>query len=137
MKQFVLDCSVTMAWCFDDEADPRVTALVRSIPDATVHVPCLWALEVANVLLVGERRGRLTEAKASVFLCRLEQMPIQQEPTADVETAGRILTIAREHDLSAYDAAYLELAMRLGLPLATLDERLRRAADAAGVELAL
>lgn len=137
MKQFVLDCSVTMAWCFEDETDPRVADLLRTLKQTRAHVPCVWMLEVANVLLVGERRARLTEADVSLFLSRVGQMPIEQEPIPDAQAVTRILALARRHRLSAYDAAYLELAMQLGLPLATLDGRLREAADAAGVKSAL
>jgi predicted nucleic acid-binding protein len=137
LKRFVLDCSVTMAWCFENEVDPRADALLDSMKNATACVPCLWALEVANVLLVGERRERLTEADVISFLSRLQQMPIEQEPAADPESIGRVLALARHHGLSAYDATYLEQAMRLGIPLATLDTRLQAAAQAAGVTLAL
>jgi len=134
LKRFVLDCSVTMAWCFENEADPRADAVLNSMSKATACVPCLWGLEVANVLLVGERRGRLTEADVSAFASRMQQMPIEQEPTPDMETVNRVLALARHHGLSAYDAAYLELAMRLAIPLATLDAKLQAAARNAGVK---
>lgn len=137
MKRFVLDCSVTMAWCFENEADPRADAVLDSLSSAAASVPCLWGLEVANVLLVGERRGRLTEADVSAFVSRLQQMPIEQEPVPDFAAIARVLTVARDHELSAYDAAYLELAMRLGLPLATLDAQLQSAAADAGVKSAI
>lgn len=137
MKRLVLDCSVTMAWCFEDEEDSSAESLLDDTRQATIHVPCVWTLEVANVLLVGERRGRLSEAKVKDLLNRIQQMPVEQEPAPDSQTVTRILSLARRYGLSAYDAAYLELAMRLGIPLATLDERLRKAADAAGVKSAL
>ena len=137
MKRFVLDCSVTMAWCFENEADPRADAVLNSMSNATACAPCVWGLEVANVLLVGERRKRLTEADVSAFLSRMQQMPIEQEPMPDMETINRVLALARRHGLSAYDAAYLELAMRLAIPLATLDARLQAAARTAGVKSAL
>ena len=134
MKRFVLDCSVTMAWCFENEADPRADAVLNSMSNATACAPCVWGLEVANVLLVGERRGRLTEADVSAFASRMQQMPIEQDPAPDMEILNRVLALARHHGLSAYDAAYLELAMRLVIPLATLDAKLQAAAQAAGVK---
>jgi predicted nucleic acid-binding protein len=98
-------------------------------------VPALWPLEVANTLVVGERRKRSTPAQAATWLSLLEAFPI----TVDAETAAHAwvetLALARAQDLSAYDAAYLELAMRRGLPLATLDEKLKKAATAVGVGL--
>lgn len=137
MSRFVLDCSVTMAWCFDDEEDARAEALLDDTRGSVICVPCIWALETANVLLVAERRGRLTEAKASALLSLIQRMPIQHEPVPDHGSVTRILSVARRYGLSAYDAAYLELAISLGLPLATLDDRLSQAAKAAGVELVL
>jgi predicted nucleic acid-binding protein len=96
-------------------------------------VPALWPLEVANALLVGEHRKRITEAKVAQFLALLQILPI----TVDDETALRAwqdtLHLARLHDLTVYDAAYLELTVRLGLPLASLDDKLKAAAAAAGV----
>lgn len=135
MKKFVLDCSVTMAWRFEDEADPRADAALDSLADATAYTPAIWGLEVANVLLVAERKGRLTEADVSEFISRLREMPIEQDPIPDLEIVNRIISLARNHGLSAYDGAYLELAMRLGAPLATLDAELAEAARSAGVRL--
>lgn len=136
MNRFVLDCSVTMTWCYEDEADTRADRLLESMSSATACVPCLWALEVANVLLVGERMGRLTEADVSRFLSRIGELPIEQEPILDSERVNAIMSLARRYGLSAYDAAYLELAIRLDVPLATLDDKLRDAAQRAGVPLA-
>jgi predicted nucleic acid-binding protein len=130
---FVLDCSITLAWFFEDETDAYADAVRDSLASASALVPSLWQLEVANALVVGERRKRTTEAKATAFLTLLKSLPI----TADDETATRAwqetLHLARAQNLSAYDAAYLELAVRLGLPLATLDEPLKAAAKAVGV----
>jgi predicted nucleic acid-binding protein len=133
--EFVLDCSVTVSWFFEDEADAYAEAVEDSLASVTAVVPTLWHLEVANVLLVGERRKRTTTAKVTQFLTVLRTLPI----TTDDETVSRAwtdsLNLARIRDLSVYDAAYLELAIRRGLPLATLDDRLEDAAKAAGVEL--
>src|SRR5690242_19073125 len=132
-RVFVLDGSVTMAWFFRDETDAYAEAVEDSLPHAQAVVPTLWPLEVANTLVVGERRKRSTEAQAATWLNHLRALPI----IVDDETAMRAwddtLSLARAHKLSAYDAAYLELALRRSLPLATLDDRLKEAAAALGV----
>jgi len=132
---FVLDCSVTMAWCFDDEATPYTNGVRDRLADVKAIVPALWPVEVANATIVGERRKRLDEARSSRFLALLSGLPI----IVDGETAARAWTdtmhLARGHNLSAYDASYLELAVRLGLPLACLDGKLKTAAAAVGVPL--
>lgn len=135
MKRFVIDCSVVMAWCFVDEADEYADSVLDMLASAEAVAPSIWALEVANVLLVGERRNRLKEADSARFIELLRELHI----TADNETADHalreILSIGREQGLSSYDAAYLELAMRHGLALATRDNALRRAAKKFGVRL--
>jgi predicted nucleic acid-binding protein len=135
--EFVLDCSVAVAWFFEDEADAYAESVEESLARATAVVPALWHLEVANVLLVGERRKRTTQAKVTQFLTLLRSLPI----TTDDETVARAwddtLPLARTYSLSVYDAAYLELAKRRSLSLATLDDRLRAAALAAGIPLYL
>jgi predicted nucleic acid-binding protein len=132
---FVLDCSVTMAWCFDDEATPYTNGVRDSLADKRAIVPALWPLEVANATIVGERRRRLDEARSQRFIALLEALPI----VIDGETAARAWTdtvhLARAHNLSAYDASYLELVIRLGLPLACLDGKLKAAAAVVGVPL--
>jgi predicted nucleic acid-binding protein len=132
---FVLDGSVTLVWGFTDEDDAYAIAMLDKMPDLQAYVPGLWSLEVANALLVGERRGRTTPAAAAHFLALLGTFPI----AVDDETVARAwvetMHLARAHNLSSYDASYLELAMRLGLPLATLDGKLKAAANAAGVPL--
>jgi predicted nucleic acid-binding protein len=132
-KSFVLDCSMTIAWFFEDETSRYAQAVEDSLPTARAIVPSLWPLEVANALLAGERRKRATEAAVTTFLGLLTALPI----TLDDDTAGRAwpvsLHLARSHRLSVHDAAYLELAMRKRLPLATLDDKLSAAAAAAGV----
>ena len=134
-KNFVLDGSVTMVWGFEDEADEYAEAILERMPDLQAHVPSLWPLEVANALLVGERRRRITSAETARFLAILGAFPI----TVDDQTVAHAWTdtmhLARAHNLSSYDAAYLELAIRLGLPLAALDGKLKTAAGAMGVPL--
>jgi predicted nucleic acid-binding protein len=98
-------------------------------------VPTLWPLEVANVLLIGERRKRSTQAQAATFLQSLKALPITADDDTNLHAWNATMNLARAHELSAYDAAYLELAMRKDLPLATLDTKLKAAAQAVGVNL--
>jgi predicted nucleic acid-binding protein len=132
---FVLDCSVTMAWIFDDEDDPRAAA-VRDRLDADVAlVPSIWPLEVGNALLVAERRERVSRAEALRFLEVLRQLPIDVDAMPSLVAVEGAFQIAHETGLSLYDAAYLDLAATRGLPLATLDRRLAAAAARVGVAL--
>lgn len=132
---FALDCSVTMAWIFDDEDDP-LAATVRDRLDGDVALaPSIWPLEVGNALLVAERRERVSRAEALRFLEVLRQLPIDVDATEAMVAMDRSLQIARETGLSAYDASYLEVAARFGVPLATLDRRLAAAAARVGVAL--
>ena len=133
MNRFVLDASVTVSWFFEDEAGEYTAAVMESLAEWAVVVPSLWSLEVSNVLLVGERRGRCSEADAVRFLELLSHLPIVVDEETARRALGSTMQLAREYALTAYDAAYLELAMRLGLPLATLDQKLREAALRAGV----
>jgi predicted nucleic acid-binding protein len=133
--RLVLDSSIALAWCFADEKDPYADAIAASFPAVEATVPSLWPLEIANALVVGERRGHNTQADTTKWTGFLSPLPI----AVDGETTARAWTdtvsLARSQNLSAYDAAYLELALRLGLPLATLDGKLKAAATAAGVPL--
>jgi predicted nucleic acid-binding protein len=135
VTKFVLDCSVVFAWYFADEADPYADAVAAELTRATAIVPALFHLEVSNTLLVGERRRRSTGAQAAAFLTRLAGLPI----VVDDQTVSRAWTdtmsLARAHGLSAYDAAYLELAVRESAPLATLDDKLRAAGKALDMPL--
>lgn len=131
----VLDASVTMAWCFLDEATPYSYTIRDRVRGSGAIVPAIWALEVANALVLGERRQRLTQAQSVRFVEFLRILPITIEDRSAARVFGSVLPLAREHGLSAYDASYLELAIRDGLPLATQDERLRAAASGVGVLL--
>lgn len=133
--EFVVDCSMTMAWCFEDEATPETDAILKRLKQTTAVVPALWPLEVASVLRIGERRGRLMPIKLEQFIVLLKSFPITIEQVDTDRALDRILPLAQTHNLTPYDAAYLELALRLGLPLATLDNELIRAATALGVAL--
>lgn len=130
---FILDASVTMAWCFEDEATHETDSVLGQLAEDEAHVPALWGYEVANVLVGAERRGRITESRSTRFLELLTALPIRIDTGA--QDHNLLLGVARTHELSAYDAAYLALAERLGLALATLDGRLGQAASAAGVPL--
>jgi predicted nucleic acid-binding protein len=132
---FVLDCSVTMAWCFDDEATPYTDGVRDSLVDMQAVVPSIWPLEAANATLTGERRKRLDEARSRRFFVLLAALPIRLDEETGNRAFGDIVHLARTYQLSAYAAAYLELAIRQGLPLACLDGKLKTAAAAAGVVL--
>lgn len=134
MKLFVLDCSVTMGWVFDDEKTDYTEAVLNSLAENKAIVPYLWELEVVNVLIVAERRGRITQAQTAHALSLLSSLPILMDTSAK-HGLTTISTLAREHQLSAYDAAYLELALREGAAIATLDKKLECAAQNCGVKL--
>jgi len=133
MERLVLDGSLTLAWYFSDEADPYADAVAKGLATREAIVPSLWRLEIANTLVVGERRKRSTEAQAASFLARLEVLPILVDDETDARAWSDTIRLARAHTLSVYDAAYLELAMRRGLPIASLDDQLKAAAKAVGV----
>jgi predicted nucleic acid-binding protein len=130
---FVLDASTVIAWALEDEREQRAVGTLTGLRTKDqARVPALWWFEVRNALVANERRGRLGEADTADFLRLLARLPIGIDRSPD-ETA--LLTMARLHKLTVYDAAYLELARREGLPLASLDGALRRAAAACGVAL--
>lgn len=129
---FVLDTSVALAWAFADESDPRATAALARIRTDEGLVPSIWWFEIRNTLVVNERRGRLTEADAAAFLRTLSRLAV----TIDRQPGeAEVLALARRHRLSVYDAAYLELAQRDSVPLASLDRELIGAARAERVPL--
>lgn len=129
---FVLDASVTAAWCFPDENSDTANAAFDWLANDEAVVPALWWFEIRNILVVNERRGRIDQSETATFLADLARLPlgIDRKPDGDV-----VLAMARKHGLTAYDAAYLELARRVGGPLATLDKVLAIAARADGVPL--
>lgn len=133
---FVLDNSVTMRWFFGD-GKPQQLAYASKVLDAmketSARVPATWGLEVANVIAMAEAKGLVTEARSGVFLEMLEGVAIEVDMATFSHALSHTLQLARRYKLSAYDASYLELALRLGIPLATLDEDLQKAAKKAGV----
>jgi len=129
---FVLDASVVANWCFPDESHPNAEAAFRRIAAETALVPTLFWFELRNLLLMGERRGRLSDAQITLSLRDLSELPIEVDHDPD---EARVLALARTHRLTVYDAVYLELAQRKELPLATLDSALINAARIENVPL--
>ncbi|HXZ41107.1 MAG TPA: type II toxin-antitoxin system VapC family toxin [Terriglobales bacterium] len=136
IKRLVLDASVAVAWCFEDESAPLAESVLDLLSaGAETLVPAIWPLEVANALLVAERRKRITTAQVTGLLQRISKLPITVESMPPAHAFEQVLSVARQRELSEYDASYVELALREGLPLATLDAKLRRAARSAGIAL--
>jgi predicted nucleic acid-binding protein len=132
---FVIDNSVVMSWCFKDETSQYADAILDRLQESTAFVPSIWPLEVVNVLLVAERKKRLRQADSVRFITLLSQLPITVEYERTGTVMNDLLTLARASDLSSYDASYLDLSMRKGLPLATLDGRLLKAAKKTNVPI--
>ena len=133
MSAFVLDCSVAASWLFEDEATPETDALLRRLEKDKGLVPGIWRPELGNVLVQAERRKRIVRAQVATFLRLVEQLPIVVDEEMDNRTLERVLALARAEGLTVYDAAYLDLAMRRGTELATLDKELVRAARRNGI----
>lgn len=138
MSAFVLDASVTMSWLLGDAkpVDRRYAETVLDAlkdPDCTARVPMTWALEISNVVARAEARGFIEEAQSEAFLEMLASVAIQPDDATFARALTDTLHLARRYGLSSYDASYLELALRAGLPLATLDAGLSKAARKAGV----
>jgi predicted nucleic acid-binding protein len=132
---FVVDCSVAMAWLFHDRATSKTTELLNRLATETALVPAWWFIEITNVLAVAERKGRITPAESDAFLAEIGNLEIEQDEEAPRRAFTALLALCRKHQLTSYDAVYLELAARRELPLATLDNDLRRAARTVGVKL--
>ncbi len=131
----VIDASVALAWCFADEVSPVADATLERLAEEEALVPSIWPLEVANGLRTAERRGRLDLADLARVRELLMSLPIRVEEVGLDAALGEVSDLARNLELTAYDAAYLALAARSGLPVATADERLKRACETAGVKL--
>jgi len=132
---FVVDCSLAMTWCFKDEATKETRNLFRRLSTEATLVPAHWFLEIANALLFSERRKRITTAESAQFLNTLGALEIEIDHEAVNRAFHDVLPLSRANNLTSYDAAYLDLAIRRRLPLASLDDDLRRAAKARGVKL--
>lgn len=132
---FILDASIALSWCFIDESTPQTMALLERLEKETAKVPVIWPLEISNILLSAQRRKRISYADMIQYLEMFNIINIQ----IDLETVERsfheITSLAYSEHLTAYDAAYLELAIRTGLPLATKDQQLQKASRQLGVQL--
>jgi predicted nucleic acid-binding protein len=137
MSRLVIDGSVAVSWFLQDENSDYARQVRAKIPDAElVRVPNHWTLEVVNALLMAERRKRIAPATVNHAVGILRQLPIHADAETDRQAGQQTLELARQHTLSIYDAAYLELALRLGASLASLDQPLKTAARKRGVRLA-
>lgn len=136
--RFVLDASVALSWLLDDAGAGQVYAVATfdalGRAGAQVIVPTTWGLEIANVIAKSEARGILMPSRSQAFLLALEAAPIDCDGDTHARALDNTLALARRYDLSAYDASYLELALRRSVPLASLDKDLTKAAQRAGVK---
>ena len=132
-----MDTSVTLALCFKEEASAEIDRCLRRVLAGDALAPTLWALETANVVNLAARRGRIQPADRRHFLDLFQMLPVHLVATDQASALGRVADLANEHGLTAYDAAYLAAAVTFGLPLATRDKALIRAAEGADVSLVL
>jgi predicted nucleic acid-binding protein len=132
---FVVDCSIAVAWLFHDEATPSTAALLNRLATETALVPAWWFIEITNVLAISERKGRITPTQSDAFIADLSKLGIETDDEAPDRAFTHLLVLCRRHRLTSYDAIYLELAIRRSLPLATLDDDLRKTAKKLGVGL--
>lgn len=135
MTEVVIDASVALAWCFPDEASNYADGVLVALEGQAILVPAVWGLEIANAILAGERSNRLRQPEIRRFTTLLESLSTVQDVPLVADHVNNVLPLAREYGLSAYDAAYLELSIRHAAPLATLDGKLRKAAQKAGARI--
>jgi predicted nucleic acid-binding protein len=135
VSELVLDCSVAASWCFIDEASPETDGIYERVRDGGAIVPCLWRIELGNVLLQAERRGRITAGTVAARLELMAELPIVTDREMSALAWRATIALARAERLTAYDASYLELAIRLGLPLATKDAALATATRNLGLRV--
>lgn len=133
----VLDASVAIAWCMEAERTPAVLALLHQVTEQGAEAPQLWPLEVTNILVMAARRGRIPAERVDGLLGFLRDLPVTLDDATATQAWGSAALLAERHRLSVYDAAYLELALRRDLPLATLDAALQKAAVQVGVGVVL
>ena len=129
----ILDCSIVMAWCFNDESTPGTNQIQDRMANEAAVVPGLWYLEITNVLAMAEKRKRITPQGSQQFLQLLSILDIQVDDDAPRRAFNHLLPLCRTHGLTSYDAAYLDLSIRRQIPLATLDDALRKAATTLGL----
>ena len=133
MSRLVIDSSIALTWCFEDEATSETDSLFEQVSEEGAVVPSLWHLELINVLLMAERRRRITTQEVTARLSLISTLPIVTDHETTARAWNDILSIARVEGLTTYDATYLELALRLGAALLTKDAELARAAHRRGV----
>jgi len=134
-RSFVIDNSVVMTWCFKDEENQYADSILDSLEHFIAIVPSIWPLEIGNVLLVAERKKRLSVADSTRFIALLSELPITVDQESPERMIKEIFALAREYRLSTYDASYLDLAMKKSIPIATLDNRLLTAAKQSKVSI--
>jgi predicted nucleic acid-binding protein len=132
---FVVDASVAMTWLFQDEASTSTQRLLKELKSSAALVPALWHVEITNVVALAERKGRVSPTEIVDFFAVLESAQIDIDHEAPQRAFSHLLPLCRAHGLTSYDAMYLDLALRSKLPLATLDEPLRKTAKKLGVKL--
>jgi predicted nucleic acid-binding protein len=135
LNGIAVDASVALAWCFPDEASDYADSVLLAVENQTVIVPAIWAVEITNALLVGERRKRIRQPEVRRFIALMNSLSVVEDGQPFADTVSNVLPLAREYDLSAYDAAYLDVAVRHEIPLATLDGALQKACKAAGINI--
>ena len=135
VEGIVIDASLALAWCFPDEASDYADGVVVALKGRTAIVPAVWSVEITNALLVGERRKRIQQPEVQRFIELLRGLSIFEDGQLFADTLSNVLPLARQYDLSAYDAAYLDVAARHAAPLATLDTALERASRSAGIKI--
>ncbi len=133
METIALDASIAMTWCYPDEQSDYAYRVLDALAHGSAIVPAHWRLEVANAILFGERKGRLSASDVLRFLSLVESLSLVTDPQTSPRSLTGTISLARTYRLTSYDAAYLELAIRDNLVLATLDAALRKAAQSAGV----
>lgn len=135
MKGTVIDASVALAWCFPDEASDYADSVLLALEKQTVIVPAIWAVEITNALLVGERRKRIRQPEVRRFVDLMNGLSVVEDGQPFADTVSNVLPLAREYNLSAYAAAYLDVAVRHEIPLATLDGALQKACTLASIKI--
>jgi predicted nucleic acid-binding protein len=129
MTCFVLDCSVAISWLMPDEENSLSSALLKQVAKKGAIVPVIWHLEVGNVLLVAQRNNRITSEQRHSALYTLDELPITVDKLTSNHAWQETMALAEFYNLSLYDACYLELALRMNIPIATFDKQLKKAAQ--------
>lgn len=132
---FVVDASLAMAWCFRDESTPATEKLLAGMGDKVALVPAWWYIELTNVLALAERKGRIKADQVTEFIAVIEALNVEIDNESPQRAFTHLLPLCRTHGLTSYDSIYLDLALRRKLPLASLDEPLRKAAKKLGIKL--